>query len=328
MSSIPAVTLNTGAKMPQLGLGTWKIDKSTCADVIVSAAKAGYRHYDCACDYGNEKEVGQGLRRIIEEGIATRDELWITSKLWNTYHAAEHVQPACEKTLSDLGLDYVDLYLIHFPIALKFVPFEDRYPPEWFYDPGAAQPGLVTESVSIRETWEAMEKLVDVGLAKNIGVCNFGVSLIRDLLTYARIRPSVLQVELHPLLTQEKLLRYCATEQMAVTAFSSFGAESYYALGMAQPTESLIKHDVVTKIAAASGKSPAQVLLRWAVQRGTIVIPKASSQGHLEQNAAIFDFELTSDQMAQLSALDIGRRFNDPGDFCEAAFNTFFPIYD
>ncbi|WP_199590090.1 aldo/keto reductase [Bremerella cremea] len=328
MTSIPAVSLNTGAKMPQLGLGTWKIDKRTCAEVIVTAAKAGYRHFDCACDYGNEAEVGQGLRRIVEEGIAARDELWITSKLWNTYHAAEHVQPACEKTLSDLGLDYVDLYLIHFPIALKFVPFADRYPPEWFYDPSAKEPGLVSEPIPIRETWEAMEKLVDAGLAKNIGVCNFGVSLIRDLLSCARIRPSVLQVELHPLLTQEKLLRYCAAEQIAVTAFSSFGAESYYALGMAQPTESLLKHDVVSTIAAACDKSPAQVLLRWAVQRGTIVIPKASSQAHLEQNAAIFDFELTAEQMAQLSALNSGRRFNDPGDFCEAAFNTFFPIYE
>ncbi|PQO44900.1 aldo/keto reductase [Blastopirellula marina] len=328
MSSIPAVTLNTGAQMPQLGLGTWKIDKTTCPEVIVTAAKAGYRHFDCACDYGNEVEVGQGIQRVIDEGIATREELWITSKLWNTYHAAEHVQPALEKTLSDLGLGYVDLYLIHFPIALKFVPFEERYPPEWVYDPKAEHPGMIAESIPIRETWEAMERLVEASLAKNIGVCNFNVALIRDLLNYASVRPSVLQVELHPLLTQEKLLRYCESEEIAVTAFSSFGAESYYALGMAQPTESLIKHDVVTNIANACGKSPGQVLLRWGVQRGTIVIPKSSSEGHLKENAAIFDFELTAEQMSQLSALNIDRRFNDPGDFCEAAFNTFFPIYD
>lgn len=327
-SPMNTITLNNATKMPQLGLGTWKIDKAHCADVIVAAAKAGYRHFDCACDYGNEKEVGEGLRRVMEEGIATREQLWITSKLWNTYHAAEHVRPACEKTLSDLGLDYVDLYLIHFPISLKFVPFEDRYPPEWFYDPNASPPKLVPHPVPIRETWEAMEQLMESRLVKSIGVCNFGVSLIRDLLSYARIRPSVLQVELHPLLTQEKLLRYCATEEIAVTAFSSFGAESYYSLGMAQPSESLMKHDLVEQIARQTGRSPAQVLLRWAVQRGTIVIPKASSPAHLEDNAEIFDFELSGDQMQQLSDLNQNRRFNDPGDFCEAAFNTFFPIYE
>jgi len=314
--------------MPMLGLGTWKIDRSHCADVVVAAAKAGYRHFDCACDYGNEQEVGQGIGRIINEGIATREELWITSKLWNTYHAKERVRPACEKTLSDLGLDYVDLYLIHFPIALKFVPFEERYPPEWFHDPKASSPGLVTEPVPIRETWEAMESLVEAGLAKNIGICNFGVSLIRDMLTYAKIRPSVLQVELHPKLTQEKLLRYCGQEEIAVTAFSPFGPSSYYQLGMADESESLIDHVVVREIAMEAGQTPGQVLLRWAVQRGTIVIPKASSEQHLLENAAIFDFDLTKDQMIRLSALNENRRFNDPGHFCEAAFNTFFPIYE
>ncbi|MHC2068729.1 aldo/keto reductase [Bremerella sp. T1] len=321
-------TLSTGSQMPLLGLGTWKIDKSHCADVIVAAAKAGYRHFDCACDYGNEQEVGQGLKRIVDEGIATRDELWITSKLWNTYHAKEHVRPACEKSLSDLGLDYVDLYLVHFPISLKYVPFEDRYPPEWFYDPNASEPQLVEQPVPIAETWQAMESLVDANLAKNIGICNFGTSLIRDLLSYAKIRPSVLQVELHPRLTQEKLLRYCTQEKIAVTAFSPFGPSSYYQLGMAEKSESLLNHDVVQGVAKEASKSPAQVLLRWAVQRGTIVIPKASSAEHLQENGAIFDFELTNDQMTQLSDLNQNRRFNDPGDFCEAAFNTFFPIYE
>ncbi|MBA2113397.1 aldo/keto reductase [Bremerella alba] len=321
-------TLNTGSPMPMLGLGTWKIDKLHCADVIVAAGKAGYRHFDCACDYGNEIEVGQGIQQIINEGIATREELWITSKLWNTYHAKEHVRPACEKTLSDLGLDYVDLYLVHFPIALKFVAFEDRYPPEWVHDPKAEKPGLVTEPVPIRETWTAMESLVDAGLTKNIGICNFGVSLIRDLLSYAKIRPSVLQVELHPRLAQEKLLRFCAQENIAVTAFSSFGPSSYYQLGMADESESLIDHEIVQGIAHETEKTPGQVLLRWAVQRGTIVIPKASSEQHLQENSAIFDFDLTKDQMTRLSALNQNRRFNDPGDFCEAAFNTFFPIYE
>ena len=115
--------------MPALGLGTWKIPRDVCAETVHAAIAAGYRHLDCACDYGNEVEVGQGIARAIDEGLVTREDLWITSKLWNTYHRPEHVEPAIRRTLSDLGLEYLDLYLIHFPISLRFVPFEERYPP-------------------------------------------------------------------------------------------------------------------------------------------------------------------------------------------------------
>lgn len=118
--------------MPMVGLGVWKAPSDVTAQVVYDAVKLGYRHLDCACDYGNEPAVGAALKRLFDEGVCTREELWITSKLWNTYHAREHVLPACQRTLDDLGLDYLDLYLIHFPIALKFVPFEERYPPEWY----------------------------------------------------------------------------------------------------------------------------------------------------------------------------------------------------
>ena len=119
--------------MPAVGFGTWKVPRYATADAVLAAIRLGYRHLDCACDYGNEAEVGAGIQAAIAEGLGTRDELWITSKLWNTYHAREHVELACRKTLADLGVDYVDLYLVHFRIALKFVPFETRYPPEWIY---------------------------------------------------------------------------------------------------------------------------------------------------------------------------------------------------
>ena len=177
-------------EMPMVGLGTWKIEKPAAADIVQKAVEVGYRHFDCACDYGNESQVGDGLQRAMESGTANREDLWITSKLWNTYLAPEHVLPALKRTLSDLKLDYLDLYLVHFPIATKFVPFEDRYPPEWFFDPSAAEPKMEPADVSIRETWEAMEELHRSGLVKNIGVCNFGCSLIRDLLSYASIRPA------------------------------------------------------------------------------------------------------------------------------------------
>lgn len=322
------IQLNTGAQLPAVGLGMWKVDKPIAANLVQDAIRGGYRHFDCACDYGNEVEVGDGLRAAIEGGLCQREDLWVTSKLWNTYHAAEHVRPAVERSLTDLNLDYLDLYLIHFPIATKFVPFEDRYPPEWFFDPDAQSPKIEPVAIPTSETWRAMEELVEAGLVKNIGVCNFNCQLLRDLLSYARIRPSVLQIESHPQLTQEKLIRFCQQEGIAVTAFSPLGAESYYALSMADESESVLNQSVVREIAGRHNRTPAQVVLRWGVQRGTAIVPKTSRVERLSENLAIFDFELTADEMAAISGLNLNRRFNDPGDFAEAAFNTFFPIYE
>jgi D-xylose reductase len=260
--------------------------------------------------------------------MCRREDLWITSKLWNTYHRREHVELACRKSLSDLKLDYLDLYLVHFPIAQRYVPIAERYPPGWFYDPSAAAPKMAFDRTPLSETWAAMEHLQKSGLVKNLGVCNFGVALLRDLLNYADIPPAVLQAESHPYLTQEKLLRFCREQQIAFTAFSPFGPASYHELGMADRSETLLERREIQSIAAAHGKTPAQVLLRWGVQRGTAVIPKTSKRERLAENMAIFDFELSSDEISAISGLDQGRRYNDPGVFCEAAFNTFCPIYD
>jgi D-xylose reductase len=313
---------------PPVGLGLWKIDKPAVAGLIEAALRCGYRHLDSACDYGNEAEAGAGIRAALAAGLCRRDELWVTSKLWNTFHAPRHVRPACERSLRDLGLEYLDLYLIHFPIALEYVDPETRYPPGWFFDPAAAAPRMQPARVPLADTWAALEDLVQAGLVRHVGVCNYGVSLLRDLLSYARIRPTVLQVELHPHLVQEKLVRFCREEGIAVTAFSPLGAPSYVPLGMASESDSLLTHPTITTIASAVGRTPAQVLLRWGVQRGTAVIPKTSRPERLAENLAIFDFALSAEQMGAIGGLDAGRRFNDPGVFCERAFNTFFPIYE
>ncbi|MGY8771201.1 MAG: aldo/keto reductase [Pirellulales bacterium] len=323
-----SLKLNTGAQIPAVGLGVWKIEKSATADVIKEAIRVGYRHLDCACDYGNEKEVGDGIRAAIQEGLCTREELWVTSKLWNTYHAAEHVPQALERSLNDLGLDYVDLYLVHFPIALEFVPFETRYPPEWTFDPAVETPCLAPVDISIQETWTAMEALADSGKAKNIGICNFTCSLLRDLLAYCKIEPALLQVELHPYLTQPKLIKFCHSRGIAVTGFSPLGALSYLSIDMAEPSDSVLIQEVIKNIAGQHQKTPAQIVLRWGVQRGTAVIPKTSTPARLVENLSIFDFELTEEEMNQIDGLDCHRRFNDPGAFCEPAFGTFFPIFD
>jgi len=313
---------------PRIGLGLWKISNDVCADVVYDAIKLGYRHLDSACDYGNEIEVGKGIARAIDEGVCERAELWITSKLWNTYHRAEHVPLALEKTLSDLGLDYLDSYLVHFPIAQPFIPFETRYPPEWLFDPESKQPKMVVDRVPLAETWGAMESLVDSGRVRYIGVCNYNTGLLHDLMAYARIAPSELQIEAHPYLTQERLIRVAASYNLAVTAFSPLGASSYLELDMADSTESVIDLPVVREIAEAHGKTAAQVVLRWGVQRGCYLVTKSTRAERLAENLDVFGFELSEEQMSVISSLNQNRRFNDPGTFCEVAFNTFFPIYD
>lgn len=315
-------------KMPEVGLGLWKIAPEDCAQSVYDAISIGYRHLDSACDYGNEKQVGEGIKKAIDDGLCTREELWVTSKLWNTYHAKEHVKPALEKTLEDLGLDYLDLYLIHFPIAQEFVPFETRYPPEWFYDPSADEPKMAFAKVPLFETWQAMESLVDEGLIKEIGVCNYNSALLQDLMNYASKKPYALQIESHPYLTQEKLIKLAMGYGLNVTAFSPLGALSYLELDMAQTSETVLEQSVVKAAAERTGKTAAQVVLRWNVQRGCSIIPKSSKLHRLKENLAIFDFSLTDEEMQAISALNANRRFNDPGDFCNAAFNTHCPIYD
>lgn len=314
--------------MPAVGLGLWKIDKLDTANAVRQAIEVGYRHLDSAADYGNEQEVGEGIASALGQGLCSREELWITSKLWNTYHSPEHVQAACEKSLADLGVEYLDLYLIHFPISLKYVDFETRYPPEWFYDPDADTPTMEIAPVPLMDTWRAMEALVEKGLVKQIGICNYNTALLHDLFAYAKIKPAMLQVESHPYLTQERLLRLAQDYDLAVTAFSPLGALSYLALDMASISESVLEQAVVKAAALRVGRTSAQVVLRWGIQRGTAIIPKTSKVERLVENLALFDFELSQAEMTAISELNSDRRFNDPAVFCDLAFNKFYPIYD
>ncbi len=236
--------------------------------------------------------------------------------------------PVCKKTLQDLGLDALDLYLIHFPISLKYVDFQQRYPPEWFYDPDAAEPRMEIDPVPLHETWSAMEELVNSGLCKHIGVCNYNSGLLHDLMAYSTIRPAMLQIESHPYLTQQRLIQTAQDYGIAVTAFSPLGSLSYVSLDMASEQDSVLGQPAVAAAAERVGRTPAQIVLRWGLQRGTAIIPKTSRKERLAENLALFDFELNEEEMRAISALNCNRRFNDPGVFCDLAFNTLYPIYD
>ncbi|RUS18876.1 putative NAD(P)H-dependent D-xylose reductase xyl1 [Endogone sp. FLAS-F59071] len=306
------VLSRSGDKMPIVGFGCWKVPKDITEHTVEQAIREGYRLFDGAADYGNEVEVGRGIANAIKAGVVTREELFVTTKLWNTYHKKEHVRLAFEKQLKDLGLDYVDLYLVHFPISLEFVPIETKYPPEW-YVPGTDKSKLA-DNAPLHELWPEMEKLVDEGLARNIGVSNFNVQLIMDLWSYARIKPQVLQIEIHPYLPQTDLVNFVHGLGMQVTAYSTFGPASFVELEMAHAVNAtpLFDHPVITTVASRHSRAPAQILLRWAVQRGLAIIPKTSNRERLKQNLDLLSFSLTDKDLAEIRSVENGLRLNNP----------------
>ncbi|KAF8970081.1 D-xylose reductase [Flammula alnicola] len=312
MANVPKIKLNNGREIPQVGFGLWKVTEDT-AGVVYNAIKAGYRLFDGAFDYGNEKEAGAGIKRAIDDGLVKREDLVIVSKLWNTFHEKERVEPIVRQQLEWWGIDYFDIFYMHFPVALEYVDPKDSYPSGWKNLDGVVKQSKAT----IQETWQAVEHLVDIGLAKSIGVSNFQGSLLMDLLRYARIRPAVLQVEIHPYLAQVELVQYAQSEGLAVTAYSTFGPQSFVELQWDKAIEcpKLFDHPVIIAIAAKHGKTPAQVLLRWATQRGLAIIPKVTDPVLLAENLASVSFDLAPEEVKQITALNRNLRFNNPPDY-------------
>lgn len=307
-----------------LVFGFWKVPSEICASVCYQAIKEGYRRLDCACDYGNEKEVGEGIANAISDGLCTREDLFVTSKLWNTYHKPEHVPLACQRSLRDLQLTYLDEYLIHFPISLEFVPFEKKYPPEWVNLDGK----MVLVANDICATWKAMEELVSNGMTKTIGVSNFSVLLLRQILNICRIRPSKLQVELHPENSQQKLVRFAHENNIGVTSYSTLGSLSYVELSMSSDADSLLSNTSILKIAESKKKTAAQVLIRWVLQRNIFPLTKTVNGNRMKENRDVFDFSLTMEEMNIIDDMNLNRRYNDPGVFCEVGMGTFCPIFE
>ena len=304
----PTLKLNSGYEMPVFGLGTWKSPADKAGQAVEYAlGEAGYDHIDCAAIYRNEKEIGEAFSRVFGGGKRKREEIFITSKLWDVAHAAEDVLPACKKTLSDLQLDYLDLYLMHWGIAEKRLETNDFLHGQGTVDENGK---LCTQRVSVRETWEAMQELVKAGLVKSIGVANFTGPMIVDLLSYARILPAVNQIELHPYNQQTRLVQFLQKQDIVVTAYSPLGTPGNVRAKGGDMI--LLEDEIVRKISASHGKSTAQVLIRWAIQRNTIVIPKSVTPENIKNNIAVFDFELSSEDMKMIESLEKKLRFVDP----------------
>lgn len=305
--------LNTGAKMPIIGLGTWKSPADKAGEAVKFAlTEGGYNHVDCAAIYRNEKEIGTAFKEVFDGVKRNRKDVFITGKLWNTEHQPKAVLKACQATLADLNLEYLDLYLMHWGVAAK--PDEDPGPNSvGREDEELDENGILkTEKVSIRETWEAMEGLVKKGMVRVIGVANFTAPMLIDLLTYAKISPAVNQIELHPYLQQTGLVEFCQAKNIVVTAYSPLGTP---ANSVAKGLPILLEDKKILEIAGKHGKSPAQILLRWGIQRGTVVIPKSVTEERIRENLAVFDFELSENEMADIASLNRNLRFVNPSEW-------------
>lgn len=240
------------------------------------------------------------MREKIEDGTVTRAELFIVTKLWNIHHAPEHVEPACRKSLKNLGLDYIDLYLIHTPIGYENRETEDLLPRDALGD-------LVFSDVDYLDTWKAMEKLVDLGLVKSIGVSNFNSEQVTRILDNCRIKPVTNQVECNPTLNQKKLIEFCKARDITVTAYSPLTKPHAWIKDSTMPKPAFLNSKVV-EIAKKHNKTPAQVVLRFLVQLGAIPIPKSSNEERIKENINIFDFELTPEEVAVMESFHTGQR--------------------
>jgi alcohol dehydrogenase (NADP+) len=278
-----------GDGIPVLGLGTWLSKANEAYDAVLAAISMGYRHIDCAYIYRNEKEIGRAFQEAFRTGLVKREELFITSKLWNSDHAPERVEIAVRKSLRDLQLDYLDLYLIHWPIA-----FKTKH--EMANDASDLVP--LTE-MPIIETWKAMENIQTLGLTKHIGVSNFNMPKLKSLMDVATIKPEMNQVELHPYFQQNELVEFCQENGILVTAYSPLGSRH-----LMNAEAGLTQDKTILDIAEKNGYSPTQVLLIWGMQRGTIVIPKSVHVERIKDNFESSSICLNSMEMDEIDALD------------------------
>lgn len=292
------IELNSGSKIPIIGLGTWNTKGFSLQSAIAEAVKVGYRHIDTAYVYENEVDVGKALKRVFKAGECTRDEMFVTTKLWNTYHRADLVRTGCFQSLERLQLDYIDLFLMHTPCAYKEGTGELR--------PRDESQNVSFSNANFEDTWRQMKKLQQEGVVRNIGVSNFNIKQLKIILATG-IVPSVLQIESHPFLVQNDVEEFCRKNSIHITGYSPLGSPSRPIVFTGEPI--LLANETIGGIARSHKKTSAQVLIRYQFQKGHSTIPKSERIDHIRENYNVFNFELSASEMSTLDDLSYCRRF-------------------
>ncbi|RZB40430.1 Aldo ket red domain containing protein [Asbolus verrucosus] len=303
--------LNNGHQIPIVGLGTYKSPPGDVQRAVKDAIDCGYRHIDCAWFYENEVEVGEGIHEKFSDGTIKRDDIFITSKLWNNFHAKNKVVPMLKESLEKLKLDYVDLYLIHWPMGFK------ESSPLLPINEGAS----AYSDVDYLETWEGMEECVNLGLAKSIGLSNFNSEQVDRVFKNCKIKPVINQVEVNPNINQKKLIEFCKKREIVVTAFCPLG-RSNYAGRPGFPTPTIFDPKVVD-IGKKYNKTAAQVVLNYLVSLGISVIPKSVTKSRIAENINIFDFQLSDEEIAYLNSCNKNQRCSPQTDYAD---HKYFPF--
>ncbi|KAK1419782.1 hypothetical protein QVD17_29113 [Tagetes erecta] len=291
MIGIPSTTLNSSdgpRPIPIIGMGTAVSGRSDeVKEAVVEAIKVGYRHFDTAAFYGTEKPVGEAIAEALRTGLLkSRAEVFVTTKLWCNSTERHLVLPALNKSLRNLGLEYVDLYLIHWPLKVNYPHIKIPVPKEY------------VTAIDIKAVWEAMEECQALGLTKSIGVSNFSCQKIEEILSFAKISPAVNQVEMNPLWQQKQLNEYCRANHIHLTAYSPLASA-----GNSWGNNSVIECDVLKDIAISRGKTTAQISLRWLYEQGVSIIVKSFNKERMKQNLDIFDWALTQEDLNKISRI-------------------------
>ncbi|KAL9702151.1 hypothetical protein quinque_005669 [Culex quinquefasciatus] len=302
-SAVPKVSLGNGFDIPALGYGTYLAKEGQGIDLVKKAIDAGYRHIDTAFLYENEVEVGQAIRDKIAEGVVKREDLFVTSKLWNTFHRPEHVAAAFQRSFDMLDIGYIDLYLMHSPMGLQFQGYEfgDMQPKD-------AEGNSLFDEVDYVETWKAMEKLVKSGKVRSIGLSNFNSEQIARILEVATIKPVNNQIEVNPGCNQKRLIEFCRERGITVTAFGPMGRPHRATYG----NKSALGDAKVLEIGQKYGKTDGQVILRYLIQLGTIPIPYSTKEERIKQNFDVFDFSLNDEEVQYMDTFQSERTLPFP----------------